>query len=270
MACAKLTDMEFSVRRKSYPKSHLKSGPEEGVDVTSETKALGTVKEEANDPQSPNATNNEPDQHISRKRLDGKLKLEKLALERVTLSIIVCSRAIDWSNLTNLTILSCRHHESLWKALKKQFQPTPPAHGSPQGTSTRYHLSLRHLTTDFVSPELLSFMKETIALNSMETFFLQDRARTSKPSVTLEQIFKCVVKRQRNSLKKLLIDSSSEKRTTNPIMPPSVPGRWKHWAVKGECLSYITSGKLANLRELGMVIDFKDWVGTNTTAAIAY
>ncbi|KAJ3569081.1 hypothetical protein NPX13_g6202 [Xylaria arbuscula] len=249
----------YDIRRKSYPKSHLKPGLGESADLPIGTKNLETVKEKLDAPQSPNATSNDPDPYLGRRRLDGKLKLEKLALERVTLSIIVCSRAIEWVNLTNLTILNCRHHEALWKALRKQFQPKPPAHGSPQGTPTRYRLTLKHLTTDLVSPELLSFMRETIAPNTMETIFLQDRGRTSKPSVTLEQIFKCVVKRQRNSLRKLLIDSSSEKRTTNPIMPPSVPGRWKHWAVKDECLSYITSGRMANLRELGMVIDFKDW-----------
>lgn len=249
--------MKLLVRRKPNPKSPQKSEPEENVDLLTETKTLGPAKEtdKAPPPQS-TISSDLPDSYLGRKRLDGKLKLEKLALERVTLSIIVCSRAIDWSNLTNLTILSCRHHESLWKALKRQFQPAPPAHGSPQGTSARYHLSLKHLSTDAVSPELLSFMKEAIAPNTMETIFLQDRQRTSKPSVTLEQVFKCTVKRHRNSLKKLLIDSS-EKKTTNLI---GVPGRWKHWAIRDEFLSYITSGRMASLRELGMVIDVKDWV----------
>ncbi|KAI3343092.1 hypothetical protein F4824DRAFT_444474 [Ustulina deusta] len=246
----------YDIRRKPNPKSPQKSEPEENVDLLTETKTLGPAKEtdKAPPPQS-TISSDLPDSYLGRKRLDGKLKLEKLALERVTLSIIVCSRAIDWSNLTNLTILSCRHHESLWKALKRQFQPAPPAHGSPQGTSARYHLSLKHLSTDAVSPELLSFMKEAIAPNTMETIFLQDRQRTSKPSVTLEQVFKCTVKRHRNSLKKLLIDSS-EKKTTNLI---GVPGRWKHWAIRDEFLSYITSGRMASLRELGMVIDVKDW-----------
>ncbi|KAI0514772.1 hypothetical protein F5B22DRAFT_609554 [Xylaria bambusicola] len=259
----------YDIRRKPYPKSHQKSEPEETVDLPGEIKNLGPVKETNKASKAQITANYDiSESSLGRKRLDGKLKLEKLALERVTLSIIVCSRAIDWSNLTNLTILGCRHHESLWKALKRQFQPTPPAHGSPQGTSTRYHLSLKHLSVDLASPELLSFMKEAIAQNTMETIFLQDRGRGSKPSITLEQIFKCVVKRQRNSLRKLLIDSSSEKRASNPIMPPGVPGRWKHWAVRDEHLSYITSGRMANLKELGMVIDFKDWVSTEHIGAI--
>ncbi|KAI0548997.1 hypothetical protein F4679DRAFT_548597 [Xylaria curta] len=191
-----------------------------------------------------------------RKCLEGKLKLETLALERVPLSIAVCSRAIDWSGMTSLTILDCQHHEALWKVLRQQFQPMLPALGSPKGTSTRYHLALKHISTDAVSPALLGFIKDTIAPNTMETIFLQDRQRTMKPSVTLEQVFKSAVKRQRKSLKRLLIDSS-DKETTAISMGTN--GRWRHWAVKDEFLSYITSGRMTSLRELGMVIDCNDW-----------
>ncbi|KAI0426648.1 hypothetical protein F5Y09DRAFT_318294 [Xylaria sp. FL1042] len=243
----------YDIRRNSKPKSHQKTGPEKNADLLTDTKTLGPVKEtdKAPNPQS-RQSSDLPESYPGGKQLDGKLKLEKLSLERVTLSIIVCSKAIDWSNLTNLTILSCRHHESLWKALRRQFQPTPPAHGSPQGTKARYHLALRHISTDLVSPELLNFMRETIEPNTMETVFLKDRQCTSKPSVTIEQVFKCIVKRHRTSLKKLLIDSS-EKKVTN-VVP-----RWKHWTIKDEFLAYITSGRMTSLRELGMVIDFKDW-----------
>ncbi|KAI1277193.1 hypothetical protein F5Y07DRAFT_364357 [Xylaria sp. FL0933] len=244
----------YDIRKNSKPKSDQKTGPEKNADLGTETESSGPTKETDKAPK-PQAmpSSDSPGSYPDRKQLDGKLKLEKLSLERVTLSIIVCSKAIDWSNLTSLTILSCRHHESLWKALRRQFQPTPPAHGSPQGTSTRYHLALKHLSTDIASSELLSFMRETIAPNTMETVFLRDRQCTAKPSVTIEQVFKCIVKRHRNSLKKLLIDSS-ERKPTNHVGP-----RWKQWTVKDECLAYITSGRMTNLRELGMVIDFKDW-----------
>ncbi|KAI0974414.1 hypothetical protein F4678DRAFT_422557 [Xylaria arbuscula] len=246
----------YDIRRNPKPEGQQKSEPEGNADLLNEIKASGSVQETDTAPQPQDTTYSDlPDSYLGRKRLDGKLKLEKLALERVTLSIIVCSRAIDWTNLTSLTIFNCRHHESLWKALKRQFQPIPPAHGSPQGTPTRYHLSLKHLSTDTASPELLSFMKETIAPNTMETVFLRDQQRTSKPSVTLEQIFKCIVKRHRTSLKKLLIDSTGKESRT---MLPS-RGREKHWAIKNEFLSYITSGRMTNLRELGMVTDFKEW-----------
>ncbi|KAI0535709.1 hypothetical protein GGR58DRAFT_478206 [Xylaria digitata] len=248
----------YDIRRKPSPKSHEEPAPGGNADPSTDTKASGLVDktDEASQSQS-TIGDDSTGLGLGRKRLDGKLKLKKLALERVTLSIVVCSRAIDWSNMTSLTIFGCRHHESLWKALKRQFQPTPPAHGSPQGTPVRYHLCLTHISTDLVSPDFLGFMKETIAPNTMETIFLQDRQRTSKPVVTLEQVFKCTVKRHRNSLKKLLIDSS-EKKNSNTVMSRA-SGRWKHWAIKDEFLSYITSGRMTSLRELGMVIDYKDW-----------
>lgn len=210
-------------------------------------------------PRSRSAVNEDvSDSFLGRKRLEGKLELEKLALERVTLSIAVCSQAIDWSNMTSLTILSCQHHESLWKALRRQFQPTPLDHDSPQGDSIRYHLSLKHLSTDIVSPALVVFMKETIAPNTMEAIFLQDRQSTPKPSVTLGQIFKSIVKRHRGSLKKLLLDCAG--KTDHDDAVSVGRGRWKHWAVKDEFLSLITSGRMTSLRELGVTIDYRDWV----------
>src|SRR5271156_1195686 len=60
-----------------------------------------------------------------------KLKLEVLELERVPISIPVLSRAIDWSRLTCLTILGCRNHEQLWKALRKQFSPGKRSSSGP-------------------------------------------------------------------------------------------------------------------------------------------
>lgn len=239
--------------------SHKNPTSEQNVEIATDAKASKLVDEANKAPQSRTAVNEDiSDSFLSRKQLEGKLKLEKLALERVTLSIAVCSQAIDWSNMTNLTILSCQHHESLWKALRRQFQPTPLVHDSRQGNSTRYHLSLKHISTDVVSPAFVIFMKESIAPNTMEAVFLQDRQPTPKPSVTLEQIFKSIVKRHRGSLKKLLLDSADKTGQDDAALVEH--GRWKHWAVKDEFLSYITSGRMTSLRELGMAIDYRDWV----------
>ncbi|TRX97904.1 hypothetical protein FHL15_001114 [Xylaria flabelliformis] len=245
------------IRRTPKSKSCQISTHEQNADAPNDEKTMELVNE-TNEASQPRVAVDDdfPTSCPDRKCLEGKLKLETLALERVTLSIAVCSRAIDWSGMTSLTILNCQHHEALWKVLRHQFQPTPPALGSPKGTSTRYHLSLKRISTDVVSPALLGFLKETIAPNTMETIFLQDRQRTIKPSVTLEQVFKSAVKRQRHSLKRLLIDSS-DKETTSISMGNN--GRWRHWAVKNEFLSYITSGRMTSLRELGMVIDCNDW-----------
>ncbi|KAI0113964.1 hypothetical protein GGR51DRAFT_504993 [Nemania sp. FL0031] len=244
----------FDIRRKPNPNSHENPAPEQNAEDHTDAKALEEMNKEgkARQPQKPIDTEL-PNSFLGRKRLDGKLKLEKLALERVTLSIAVCSRAIDWSNMTSLTILNCRHHDALWKTLRRQFQPTAPTNGDP----TRYHLALKHIYTDLASPALVSFMKETIAPDTMETIFLLDRQATPKPSVSFDQVFRCTAKRHRNSLKKLLIDSS-ETKATGPMIPGPV-GRFRHWAVKDAFLTYITSGRMANLRELGMVIEYKDW-----------
>lgn len=189
--------------------------------------------------------------YAERKRLDGKLQLETLELERVPLSLQVCTKAFDWSVLTSLTILDCMFVEHLWRTLKRQFHPTPPAHGSPPGTPTQYHLALKHIHTNIPSNTLVSFIKETLAPNSLEVLFLQDRRRAPHPAVKLDQVFKGAIKRHRLSLKKLLLDSSDESGEGR---------RWESWVLSSEMISYITSGRMPNLRELAVAIDYKDWV----------
>jgi hypothetical protein len=203
-----------------------------------------------------------------RKKLDGKLKLDTLELERVALSMHVCRYAIDWTVLTSVTILDCAQHETLWKMLKKQYQPTPRSSGFGISATTRpaspnaaleYHLKLKSIHTDATSAALISFIKETLEPNSLEVLFLQDRKRGSHPpQVTFDQIFKGAIKRHRSSLRKLLIDSSQR---------PSPPGattventRWRTWVLPTETMLYISSGRMSNLRELAVSLDYKDWV----------
>lgn len=203
-----------------------------------------------------------------RRRLDGKLKLETLELERVPLSLQVCRLAFDWSALTSLTLLDCGQNESLWKMLRKQFQPTHM--GSGTGTSSnakvqagaplQYHLALKYIHTDTTSQPLVAFIKETLAPNSLEVLFLQDRRKSNNgpPSVSVDQIFKGAIKRHRSSLQKLLIDSSARSyphtttHTTDAL-------RWKAWTLTTEIVLYITSGRMSSLRELAVSLDYKDW-----------
>lgn len=207
-----------------------------------------------------------------RKRLDGKLKLTTLELERVPLSMQVCSKAFDWTIMTSLTILECAQHENLWKLLKKQFQPQPRVSGygiSPTSSKPmpnaplHYLLNLKHIHTDVTSPALINFIRETLAPNSLETLFLQDRRRASgsagsgPPPVTIETIFKGAIKRHRLSLRRLLLDSSSK----NPSGGSSAEAsRWRAWCLPTEVLSYITSGRMSRLKELAISIEYKDWV----------
>jgi len=125
-----------------------------------------------------------------REDLDGRLRLQTLELERVSLSVAVLQRAFDWSVLSNLTILDCPQHDRLWVMLRRQFVPTPlgPCHSSAKHgatTSLQYHLNLKKIHTDAASPALISFLKETLAPNTLETLFLQDRRRATNSNVTI-------------------------------------------------------------------------------------
>ncbi|KAJ4396789.1 hypothetical protein N0V93_001011 [Gnomoniopsis smithogilvyi] len=206
-----------------------------------------------------------------RTRLTGKLKLTTLELERVPLSMQVCSQAFDWSVLTNLTILECAQHENLWKLLKKQFLPQPqvsgygisPTSSKPVPNAPLQHvLNLKRIHTDVTSPALIAFIRDTLAPNSLETLFLQDRRRVSSaasvtPPVTIEAIFKGAIKRHRSSLRRLLLDSSTKNLSGGASNPDNT--RWRSWCLPTEILQYITSGRMPNLKELSVAIDYKDW-----------
>ena len=207
--------------------------------------------------------------------LDNTLHLESLELERVPLSISVLQKAIEWTHLTSLTLLHCQNHEQLWKTLRRTFAPTPvsPTYPHPRRTPNStprktkpssiagsdielvYPLRLKKVHTNTVSPALISFLKETLAPNTLESLFLQE-ARSYSSSVSIDQIFKGPLRRHRNSLKKILIDSSEK----GPDGLPTNSSRWRRWMLSREILAFICSGKMPSLRELGMAIDYRDWV----------
>ena len=207
-----------------------------------------------------------------------KLVLEIFELERVPISTSALSRAIDWSNLNSLTLLGCRNHEHLWKALRRQFTPVKrssssigladvsysdpkpsPVAGRLRSRTSSLHLAddyplqLRRLHTDTVSPGLINFIKESLAPDSLEWLFLQD-AHLHQTAVTIDTIFRNVIRRHRRSLKKLLIESE-DKLEEEPSNPPS----WRKWIFNRELLSFMTSNQMPKLRELGMAVDYRDW-----------
>ena len=205
--------------------------------------------------------------------LDNTLRLESLELERVPLSVPVLQKAIDWTHLTSLTLLHCQNHEQLWKTLRRSFAPTPksPVYPHPRRTPTStpkrkssvagsdielsYPLNLKKVHTNTVSPALISFLKETLAPNSLQVLFLQ-QARSYSSFVTIDQIFKGPLRRHRSSLKKIMVDSS-EKGLDGL---PTNSSRWKQWMLSRETLAFVCSGKMPSLRELGMAIEYRDWV----------
>lgn len=206
---------------------------------------------------------------VPNKVLDGKLKLQTLELERVTLSLHVCRQALDWTVLTNLTLLDCAQHENLWKMLRKNFQPTSLNNGislSPNGSGMaasnaplQYHLALKSIHTDATTLALVNFIRETLAPNTLEVLFLQDRRRSSSPPIPLAEIFKGCLRRHPQSLRKLLLDSSA-KPPANPNAANNDNTRWRSWALSTEVVQYLTSGRMVNLRELAVSLEYKDWV----------
>ncbi|KAK4174038.1 hypothetical protein QBC36DRAFT_47831 [Triangularia setosa] len=205
---------------------------------------------------------------VTKRVLDGKLKLHTLELERVTLSLHVCRQALDWSVLTNLTLLDCAQHENLWKVLRKQFQPTPLSNRISFSTSgfriaasnapLQYHLALKSIHTDATTLALVNFIKETLAPNTLEVLLLQDRRRSSTPPIALTEVFKGCLRRHPQSLRKLLLDSSA-KPQTNLNAANNDNTRWRSWALNMEVVQYITSGRMVNLRELAVSLEYKDW-----------
>ncbi|KAL0939359.1 uncharacterized protein CTRU02_205969 [Colletotrichum truncatum] len=196
----------------------------------------------------------------SRKRLEGKLRLRTLELERVSLSIQVCIQAFDWTVLTNIAILDCSQSEHLWKGLRRQFAPTPASRLGPHATGSNkqameYHLCLKSIHTDTVSNSLISFLRDTLAPNSLEVLFLQDRRRVNPQPVTIDQVFKGVIKKHRASLQKVLLDSSDRKQNE----APGDSSRWRNWVLTTDMLLYMTSGRMSNLRELAISLHYKDW-----------
>ncbi|KAF2267664.1 F-box domain-containing protein [Lojkania enalia] len=197
--------------------------------------------------------------------LNGKLRLETLELERVPLSVSVLMRAIDWPLLTTLTLLNCNNHEQLWKSLRRTYSPRPSyPTGSPSSSSkaykasytlrSEYGLNLKKIHTNTVSPSLISFLKETLAPNSLETLFLQE-GRSYSSTVTVDAIYRGPLRRHRSSLKKLMIDSSER----GPDGHATTSSRWRRWMLNHDIITFITSGRMNSLRELAVSLDYRDW-----------
>ena len=211
------------------------------------------------------------------------LRLENLELERVPLSVPVLQNAFDWTRLTSLTLLHCPNHEQLWKTLRRAFAPQPKSPTYPHARWTpsnsprkanrasqsasepelQYALRLKKVHTNTVSPALISFLKETLAPNTLEILFLQETRAYLSP-VAIETIFKGPLRRHRGSLRKVLIDSSEK----NPDGQPSGSSRWRRWLMNREILNFVCSGKMPLLRELGMVVDYRDWVSLWTLSSL--
>lgn len=208
-----------------------------------------------------------------------RLTLETLELERIPLSVNVLQKTVDWPVLTTLTLFNCGDHERLWKALRRTYspissslvgmsslgslakQPSQPQlrRVSSSRFDTRsvpeYRLNLKRIHTDNVSPALISFLKETLAPNTLKWMLLQEHGQYESP-VTVDAICRGPLRHHRSSLEKVLIDSSDRDS------PAGRSTKWKKWMLNHDILTFVTGGKMSRLREIGMALDHKDWVGT--------
>lgn len=204
-----------------------------------------------------------------------RLKLETLEIEKVTLHVITLYKTIDWTILTSLTLLNCGGSENLWSCLQEKFPPrktlvlsipmqsTKKSGSQPRlrrmpssealSKTSEYPLRLKRIHTNHVSSALVSFLKHALAPDSLEWLFLQDTTMYGS-SVTLDAIYRGPLRRHRSSLTKVMIDSAS-----------GLPGSRPHgvtarkWLLTREVLTFISSGKMGRLRELAMIIQYKDW-----------
>lgn len=197
---------------------------------------------------------------------NSKLDIATLELERVPLSISVLVNAFNWSKLTNLTLLNCPNHDRLWRALRNKFSPKQAdmmdTMSERQSDKTapvmNYELNLRKLRTNTVSSALIIFLKDTLAPNSLESLFLQ-RSRYCKSVVTIDQIHRGPIRRHRESLRHLSVDSHC-----GGLEEGSPAVGFKKWTFDRELMAYITSGRMPALRELAISVQLKDWVSRCT------
>lgn len=203
---------------------------------------------------------------------DDQLNLEVLELERVPLSIPTLLPSLDWTRLTTLTLMRCEDHENLWRALRRKYAPPAIPPKRPQNTNQRrpsldtpsapeYSLKIKHLRTDSVSPYLMLFIKDTLAPNTLESVYLNEGAGYES-SVHIDAIYRHVLRKHRLSLRKVSIDASERFGISNNGHGnvDAMSHRWHKWMFNHEMISFVTSGRMPQLRELGMAMHYRDWV----------
>ncbi|CAG8382721.1 unnamed protein product [Penicillium salamii] len=185
------------------------------------------------------------------------LHLKVLELERVPLSVSTLLPAIDWTKLTTLTIMRCEDNEKLWRALRRKYAPPvmPTKRTSSIGHResvpvSNYSLNLKHIRTDTVSPYLMLFIKDALAPNTLESVFLHEGPGHDS-TVQIDAIYRHILRRHRQSLRKVLIDASDRTNHSSP--------RAHKWMLNHDMIGFVTSGKMLQLKELGMSMHYRDW-----------
>ncbi|KAF7717744.1 Uncharacterized protein PECH_007693 [Penicillium ucsense] len=188
------------------------------------------------------------------------LELQVLELERVSMHLPTLLPALDWTHLSSLTLLGCVNDGHLWKALRRKY--SPPMSSVNKQTSERrpslgrsdYPLNLKHLHTNNVSSYLMLFIKEALAPNTLESVYLHETVLDDS-TVPLDAIHKYVLRRHRLSLRKVLIKPVDRPEPVEDLGHDVLP----KWAFNYDIITFVTSGRMPQLRELGMAIDHCYW-----------
>ena len=185
-----------------------------------------------------------------------RLRLRVLELENLMIPSFVLRHAIDWSTLTNLTLLNCALDEEFWGDLRAIFAPTPKLGVTtgmrPTALTHDFPLKLRKVHVDGVSANLICTLRDCLAPDTLECLFLQDRKSFGASSkVTVDAIFRGPLRRHRGSLQKLSIDSM--------FKHPHERSSYEKWILTKGVLAFIFSGKMPRLRELAVSIRYEDW-----------
>jgi len=211
-----------------------------------------------------------PADKVESKKADSgqtRLALTTLALEKVKLSVLVLQHAFDWTRLTSLTLLDCVNYDQLWNMLWTEFKsdittpgPRTPRPGKSRRSINPYkpssRLRLTEIRTNTVSHAMVRFLNECLLPDTLESVCLQHHM-ASIPDIKGEVLFNVIVKRHRDSLKKLSIDSSRHKGSREDERRSK---QWKCWAFSAEQLRFITSGKVPKLTDLCCSIEHeKNW-----------
>ena len=210
---------------------------------------------------------------------DARLRLETLELESCLVRMLAFRTTIDFTFLTSLTLLNCLVGDKFWPDLSRAYPPIHPRTKSgvssglsksteatssqarlrrmpsltPSSNDYEYPLKLRRIHTDNVTPHLITFLTNSLAPNSLEWLFLQD-SFSGPSTVTMKAIAQGPIRRHRTSLTKVLVDSS-----VGPLNSRSRNSSVHKWMADRDVLTFMTSKKMGKLRELGIVVEYKDW-----------
>lgn len=199
-----------------------------------------------------------------------RLHLEVLELERVYLSPVTLLAGLDWSHLTELTLLDCPMTDVFWEAtcckmFNAKLADLETARLRVSMKKPLFPcvmLRLKKLFTNTVTKPLMHFLRFALTPNTLEVLILQASSNPAQfTEVRLREIFSGPVKSHHASLKKLSIDSSwrgSDKDAGT--LASQMKTRYRRWMLHKTQLHYLTSGAMSQLREVCVVVRYGDWV----------